>query len=234
MQSRRFHWLVPTVLLATGSTAASATPDSDVTIYRCTDDRGHVSLRDTPCRPGRQQDVRTMQRPIDPPPDPAPANPPPAAAPDPTPATPTRPPPPVVARTPPQPIYQCITFEGERYTSDNAEGNPRWVPLWVLGYSPRPPRNPLGDRVGAPAPEPPGNAPGPPDLPPAIGLALTPGRWIRDRCYLMSQADACAHLRDRADDLRRRYFSVRGTARDALRPQRDALAARLHNDCGAR
>ncbi len=102
----------------------------EVTIYRCTDARGHLTLRDTPCAPGERQETRAMIRPRDAAPGttpttaPAPA---PASAPDTTPA-------PILVLRTPQPLYECITPDGERYTSDTAEGRPRWVPLWTLGY----------------------------------------------------------------------------------------------------
>ena len=35
---------------------------------------------------------------------------------------------------PPQPMYECVSEDGDRYTSDNNEGNPRWVPYWSAGY----------------------------------------------------------------------------------------------------
>ena len=35
---------------------------------------------------------------------------------------------------PPRPLYECITPDDVTYTSDTGDGNPRWVPLWTLGY----------------------------------------------------------------------------------------------------
>ncbi|WP_228064401.1 DUF4124 domain-containing protein [Novilysobacter avium] len=62
------------LLLAAGLTlptgACADGGDEQVTIYRCTDAQGRLSLRDSPCRRGEQQEMRGMQRPQDPPPPP--------------------------------------------------------------------------------------------------------------------------------------------------------------------
>ncbi|WP_222565901.1 DUF4124 domain-containing protein [Novilysobacter antarcticus] len=117
--------------LALPTGARADTPENLVTIYRCTDAHGRLSLRDTPCRRGEQQETRGMQRPQDPPPPPPGA----AAAPTPTVAV-TREPEPTGAtgRIALPPVYRCMTPDGAQYTSDSPEGNPRWVPLWTLGY----------------------------------------------------------------------------------------------------
>ena len=123
--------LLPVLLIPSPSSAQASKPaaTTDVTIYRCTNASGALTLRDSPCLKGEQQDVRTMQRPRDPAPS---AQPP---APTPTPAAPV----PnttvqVVYLTPPRPLYECVTPDGETYTSDDGEGNPRWVPYWSAGY----------------------------------------------------------------------------------------------------
>ena len=112
--------LLPVLLIPTPSSAQASRPaaTTDVTIYRCTNASGALTLRDSPCLKGEQQDVRTMQRPRDPAPS---AQPP---APTPTPAAPV----PnttvqVVYLTPPRPLYECVTPDGETYTSDDGEGN---------------------------------------------------------------------------------------------------------------
>ena len=61
--------------LATAAPSARAA-DDDVTIYRCTDAKGKLTLRDTPCAKGQQQQVRSMVRPKDAPPRAQPAPPP--------------------------------------------------------------------------------------------------------------------------------------------------------------
>src|SRR5690606_11486772 len=143
------------------------------------------------CLPGERQQAREMLRPTHPPPRPAEG-----AVPAPTPpaSSDTRP-----AATPepmgiaPPPLYRCTTPDGAQYISDSADGNPRWVPLWTLGYpviigpgngyDRGPPVRPAGhraqsggalpardgrpnfmfDSVGRPAPKPSHSHPGLPD-----------------------------------------------------------------------
>lgn len=109
---------------------------AEVVIYRCTDAQGRLALRDTPCRAGERQQMRSMLRPVDPPPRPAPA---PAPAPTST-AAPRSPPERtrLVVVTPPRPLYECVTPDGERYTSESDAGRPRFVPLWTFGVAPWP------------------------------------------------------------------------------------------------
>ena len=111
--------------------------DDQLIIYRCTNVHGQLSLRDTPCLPGDQQQMTEMQRPQDPssPPAGLPAR---GDAPVETTAAPPAPPTPPTQphRVAPAASYRCITPDGERYTSASADGNPRWVPLWTLGYYP--------------------------------------------------------------------------------------------------
>ena len=60
--------LLPVLLIPSPSSAQASKPaaTTDVTIYRCTNASGALTLRDSPCLKGEQQDVRTMQRPRDP------------------------------------------------------------------------------------------------------------------------------------------------------------------------
>lgn len=125
-------------LAATGL-AVPATAHADVTVYRCTAAGGAVTLQDTPCADGARQEVRTLQRPQDPPPraaDPAVSVP--------APVVDATPPPQVVRVHAPQPMYECITPDGERYTSDRGDGNPRFVPFWTGGGPRRGPARPPG------------------------------------------------------------------------------------------
>ncbi|WP_228076651.1 DUF4124 domain-containing protein [Novilysobacter ciconiae] len=127
--------LLATFILAIGfalpAPAAAHSDGDQVTIYRCTDAEGRLSLRDSPCRRGEQQETRGMQRPQDPPAPPPGA----ASAPPPTVLVIREPEPaPALVRIAPPPVYRCSTPDGEEYTSDSADGNPRWVPLWTLGY----------------------------------------------------------------------------------------------------
>lgn len=239
------------LLLCLPAAAVSAQQAGNVTVYRCTDARGNVTLSDQPCAAGDRQELRSMQRPQDAPPAPAPqASPAPAVQPQqPAPVVQT-----VVVRTP-QPMYECITPDGRRYTSDTGDGNPRWVPLWTLGYrsgwrgNPAPSGGgPIGEyyadrpqwgRVGAPTPRPSGATatqdprPGHPHRPvhPAGGA---PGTWIRDTCHALPQAEVCARLADRREEIRRRFFNAQQSERDALRVEERGLNARLAADCGRR
>ncbi|KAF1712696.1 hypothetical protein CSC70_03095 [Pseudoxanthomonas kalamensis DSM 18571] len=176
----------------------------EVVIYRCTDASGHTSLRDSPCLAGETQEIRSMQRPKDPPP---------ALAVPAAPADAVEPPSPprevqVVYRAPPRPMYECVTPEGDRYDSDDGEGNPRWVPLWTLGY-------------------PPVQRPGGPVVVPTGG-----GTWVRDSCHMLPQQEACARLSDRRYEIKRRYHSALQSERRALDLEQRDIEARMNNDCG--
>ena len=201
---------------------------AEVTIYRCVGANGRLTLRDTPCAKGERQETRTMVRPKDAPPRPA----------TPRRAVPAR----DVERTrvvvayPPRPLYECSTPDGERYTSDSPEGNPRWVPLWTLGYPVHPlyPRQQAGvdfrirnrhvDISGGQHID-----SGPVYPIAAYGV----GTWIRDTCYALPQAEVCDHLVDRRDEIRRRFFNAMPSERDVLRIEERGINARLDNDCGA-
>ncbi|HWS76950.1 MAG TPA: DUF4124 domain-containing protein [Thermomonas sp.] len=224
--------------------AVSAQDNRAVRIYRCTDAAGKQTLRDTPCPKGQAQQTRDMLRPTD---APSPARP---ATPAPAPVAPVAPAPaPVVYLAPPQPMYECTTYEGKRYTSENGNGNPRWVPLWTLG-APGFGRPPLGvmDR-GSFRPAPSANAsigrpqqtmpmPTPPPSP-RHGRAPWPaasggGTWIRDDCAMLPPRETCARLRDRRGEIRSRFFNAMPSERDVLRLEERAINARLDNDCGGR
>lgn len=236
---RRALALLP--LLASIWPLAATPAQGDVRIYRCTDAAGRQSLRDTPCPKGQAQQARDMLRPKDAPralhrPAPPPA---PATAP-----APVR----LVVLAPPQPMYECVTPDGARYTSDNGSGNPRWVPFWTLGYPAY--GDPWSDaRRGRFRPAPSGNAgigrplhPAPTPLaPPPTGWHPAPwtvasggGTWVSDSCAMLPPADTCARLRERRDAIRTRAFNAMPSERDTLRREERALAARLDNDCNAR
>lgn len=230
------RWLAAPILALLPIAAAPARA-AEVTIYRCTDAAGRVALRDTPCRRGETQQVRTMQRPTDPPPRPAAVVPAPAAT-----AAP-REREVVVYRTPPRPMYECTTPDGERYLSDTGEGNPRWVPLGVLGYPVgAAPALPYGGgvharvggriggdtryevRVGDPPPL-------PSPLPPRAGYLHPAGAWVRDECHPLPQQDVCARLRDRRWELDRRYNSALQSERRRIDDEQRGIDARLAHDC---
>ncbi|RDZ27512.1 DUF4124 domain-containing protein [Lysobacter silvisoli] len=207
---------------------AGASQAAEVTIYRCTDAQGRLSLRDTPCARGEQQQTRAMALPRDPPPRPASAHDAVAAS---KPSAAAAPPPRVVVIRPPRPMYECVTPDGERYTSETGEGNPRWVPLWTL-MPVVPTRNPLGDRVGARRPPPAQFRPGPPrPLPPDAGFAYPAGTWVRDECHALPQSEVCARLSDRRYELDRRYYSALQSERASIQNEQRGIDARLADDC---
>ncbi|HSD17536.1 MAG TPA: DUF4124 domain-containing protein [Thermomonas sp.] len=222
-------------LLPLGGVAlAQSQPGSaTVTVYRCTDAGGKQSLRDTPCPAGQKQQAREMQRPKDAPKPaavPMPPKPvlPPAPAPVPVQQTET------VYRAPPRPMYECTTPDGDVYTSEDSIGNPRWVPLWTLGYYPmgRPSRP-----AAAVSTPPPAQPAGP--MRPRVDGAHWPmpgggGTWIRDECAMLPPGETCARLRDRRSAIGTRFFNAQEKERDVLRREERAIIARLDNDCGGR
>lgn len=236
MRARRpFGLLILPLLLAAGGTGAA-----DITVYRCTDAKGNLTLRDTPCRKGETQQTREMQRPKDAPPVRRKPAAPQAGT---TPATlpPTR----YVVVTPPQPMYECTTPDGTQYLSETSAGNPRWVPLWTLGYPVAVPVRPRYDtglyaRVG-------GEFNGgdgrydvrigdrsrpPPDRPSDYAMAYGAGTWVQDECHALPQEEVCARLRDERWELARRYNSALQSERHQIDTQQRGIDARLSRDCG--
>lgn len=131
--------LVLLLLLALHAPSAWA----QVVIYRCTDASGAVTLQNgTPCPKGSRQQKRVMDTP---PPAPAPIAPAPAPAPPAAaPVTPTAiaPVAPVadpaaaaspVPKQPPPALYECRTWDRQRYFGEVAQPPPRCVPVQVTG-----------------------------------------------------------------------------------------------------
>jgi hypothetical protein len=58
------------------------------------------------------------------------------------------------------------------------------------------------------------------------------GTWIRDACHGLPQQEVCARLRDRRDEIRRRFFNAQPSERDLLRNEERGIDARLGDDCG--
>ena len=112
------------LLLAVGPSGAA-----EITVYRCQDDKGRVTLQDEPCPAGQRQTTRGMIRPQDPPPRLA------AAAQD-APEPPAQPAPgPAPARLlPPPPLFQCTDYDGAVRYAEDYNPDTRCVPLAVLGY----------------------------------------------------------------------------------------------------
>ena len=219
--------VLPLMLLLLSTPAWSA-PDG-VTVYRCTDAKGLLTLRDTPCRKGEIQQRREMLRPRDPAPRPV-ARP---TTQRPTPAASvTR----VIVVAPPKPLFECVTPEGETYTSETDQGQPRYVPLWSLGY----PAYGIGrdGRVLRPD-DGIGRAPvrgvmgrdGRPGRVPVIGVGPAAYTWVRDVCDALPQGEVCSRLRDRRDALDRRYNSALQSERQAITTEQRGIDARLDTDC---
>lgn len=220
---------VPTV-----SAGAAAGPDAaSVTIYRCTDARGRLSLRDSPCPAGDRQEARSMLRPKDAPPqvrrDSAPS-------PVPAVASATATAPQVYVLRPPRPLYECVTPDGARYTSDTPEGNPRRVPAWTLDY-------PVLQRATV-------IEPGGLDIGYGPGgwrgryssgsvrevIVPTPAgygaeTWVRDACHPLPQAEVCARLRERRDAIGTQWFNAQPSDRERLDRERRAVIERIAADC---
>ncbi len=220
------HLLALACLWSALASPIASAQSAEVRIYRCTDGAGKQTLRDTPCPKDQQQQVRDMARPKDAPivKKPAPA---PKPSPIPQPATPTQ----VIYLAPPRPMYECVTPDGKLYTSGDNAGNPRWVPLWTLGYPAVRPTTSLGSNIGGapPCPDNP-TRPHPGDI--NWPVAMGGGQWIRDACTMLPPAETCARLRDRRKDIHTRFFNAMPSERDVLRVEERGINARLDNDCG--
>ncbi len=224
------HGYVALLLFAAGVLwPATGVHADDVTIYRCTDAGGHLTLGDTPCTRGQKQETRTMLRPRD------------GVAPLPPSAQrieqPAPPPSRLLVVAPPRPLYECVTPDGDHYTSDTGEGNPRWVPLWTLGFPVvHSGFRGVDDRAGL------GINRGEVRIDGARtmlrgsdrgAVAYGAGTWVRDQCYALPQEEVCSRLVDRRDEIRRRFFNAMPSERDVLRVEERGVNARLDNDCGS-
>ncbi len=221
--------LMPTVA------QAAAPPASNVRVYRCVAGNGAVALQSTPCDDSHRQQVLDMQRPQDPPPRPAAPSPTVSSAP--VTEREVR----IVTVQAPRPMYECVSPEGERYTSETGEGNPRWVPLWVGGYNGyrRPPPHGHGGSVSGNVKIGSGEVSfrsgGPPRMHerPYPGPTMAGGTWVRDTCHPLPQQDVCARLRDRRWELIRRYNSALQSERQDLTREQRGIEARLGQDCSS-
>lgn len=142
------RWLLSLALLS----LAGAAQAQQVTIYRCTDASGALTVQnDVPCPKGSKQDKRVIgaaptsatppsfvtpiAQPASAPPPTAPASPPamPAAVPAP-PATQAAPAATAAAsdRLPPPVLFECRTFDNDRYLSDKGDQPERCAPLQTV------------------------------------------------------------------------------------------------------
>ena len=220
--------LLPLTAAAAPQTASADTSGSGVTIYRCTDAKGRLSLRDSPCLAGERQEVRSMARPKDAPPRPVVAVPAPRDTDAPPQASPQ-----VVFLQPPRPLYECVTPDNTRYLSDNPEGNPRLVPMWVTD----------APAIQAYREYQPGQLQVRVDDGQLSGGYTSGGwrdrivtgwagqHWIRDACHALPQTEVCARLRDRRDEIRRRFSIAQPSDRATLGREERSINARLSQDC---
>jgi Domain of unknown function (DUF4124) len=107
--------------------AGAPAVNANVTVYRCTDAKGKVTLQDVPCAKASKQEKREMLRPKDAPVSRKPVIPVALAAPE-------KPVQSFIEITPPPALYQCTNYEGKTRDSEVYDPNPRCEPLWALGY----------------------------------------------------------------------------------------------------
>jgi hypothetical protein len=152
------------LLLLVGNPPAPATDTSTVTIYRCLDAKGRLSLQGDPCPKDSTQSTLNMVRPKDPPArstakppallPPPPANPPMAEGPY------VYPPP------PPPPLFECTSYDGIVRESEVYDPNPRCEPIAL--YLPN------AQML----------------TPQQAGLC----RWVEDSCVRLSDDETCARF----------------------------------------
>lgn len=157
-----------TIYLAAALLLATATASADqVAIYRCTDASGALTVQNAPCPKGMKQEKKVMQGlPTSPAAAPRPAMPaarpesaaPFASTPDPSatqpdefhildsanlpaqqaPLLPAAAPADPGNRLPPPVLFECHTYDNDRYISEDAEPAPRCVPLRTVGLDGNP------------------------------------------------------------------------------------------------
>lgn len=232
------HPRLPCLSLSVALWCAFATPmpaaAQGVTVYRCTDARGKVELRDSPCAKDKLQTKRELVRMAAPPP-------PRRLAPVRVDAPPVAPAPPqYVFVTAPRPLYECVTPDGDRYTSDSPEGNPRWMPLWALDYPVlaeqhvyRPGGTSIRYRDGRVDARIRGGGVQR-RVVPTIAAYGNAGTWVRDACSALPQQETCDRLRERRDEVRRQAFNGQPSERAVLGREERGINARLSQDCGGR
>jgi hypothetical protein len=262
MAMRLPRLLLPLLAAIAASAGSVAAQDNDITIYRCTDAGGHLTVQDSPCAADQSQQVRRMIQPTDPPPRAEPVAP--AAL-----KTAPEPWAPMVARHEPRAMYECVRDDGSRYTSGDGEGNPRWVSGggWSYRDGPFLRGTGVGSSRGQAASSGPallastratgagsGNQPRPrfrstdstpPPPPPGPGHGhghghhgghglggYGGGMWVRDECHALPQVEVCDRLRDRREQIRRRAFNAQANERATLGTEERGINARLAEDCG--
>lgn len=249
-------FLLPLAVAGPAVAAVAQNGAGDVTIYRCTDAQGRVAIGNVPCPGEARQEVRSMVRPVDGEPGPATvAEPAPVVPVRPAAQYVTLPPaqPLYECMRPDGTSYESDSGIGEeRWVPawgggwplgghDGHPGHGRPVAPGRRGGSIRqgsglsvPPVSNISIPANPPRPDP-GTATGPRPRPPHTGggiwLGGESGRWERDACHALPQAETCARLRDRRDDIRRRFFNAQQRERDTLRVEERGLNARIDADC---
>ena len=231
----RLSWLVLLAMVA----SPWARAEQQITIYRCTDAKGKLTLRDSPCLRGEQQQTQAMLRPRDAPPRPA------------SPAPIPSPPRPVetvryVVQPAYQPLYACVSPDGEQYLSETAQGRQRWVPAWASSPYPYPyPPVTIGRiggdlqwrsrhgqvRIGGER----RYIAGAPVIGPPVGpvpIMAAGGYWASDACTALSTAETCEVLAERRHDIRVRYSQAMPSERKLLDGESATLDTRLRQECG--
>ena len=135
--------------LSCGTSCIATATAADITIYRCTDASGALTLQNAPCPKGMKQEARTMPGvntvPMAPgqagtaaPPATAPTVPAPATTPIPDVVTPSAAPSPDTRRLPPPVMFQCTTYDKGRYVTEDPEPASRCVALQTVGLDGNP------------------------------------------------------------------------------------------------
>lgn len=115
------RWLALSLAALIWTTAALAA--DTVTVHRCVDAKGRVTLQDEACPPGSKGSARQMQRPVDAPPRPASEDKPRDPEPERVEYLPDYGP------LPPPPMYRCTSYDGIVRHSESYDPNPRCEPL---------------------------------------------------------------------------------------------------------
>ncbi len=221
MQSSIGHVLIGALLIGVFFAVGAARAD-DVTIYRCVDAAGKVSLQDRPCPRDVRQDVRQMVRPQDAPPRPEPINVvvPPAAR-----TVEVH----IVHDRDPQPAFQCTTPDGDTYINHTGIPQGHYVPFWTFGMSRG---NGFVGGVG-------GGRPSPQPMPrPGAsqfhngGFGIPVMTYVEDTCVRMPQDEVCDSLRARNERLGTLIFNGQPSDRARYERERKGLVEQMHSDCG--
>jgi hypothetical protein len=130
------RWCAPVLVLMIVWPIAVVAAQDEITIYRCVDANGAVTLQnDVPCPQGSTQTVRKVGAvPTLPAPKPAPiAASAPKSKPEPQPVPQPAPQAAPLTRTPPPALFQCRTWDDRDYLGDTGEPPAGCVPLATVG-----------------------------------------------------------------------------------------------------